>query len=89
MRSVFRICYQPVFEGQDPETAPKAEEAVYECVGVLAESLEEAIRKVREEKENVNLEWAEEYLEELEIESTLCEKVIILKAEHVSTIDIE
>ena len=88
MPSVYRICYQPVFEGQDEEVMPKPEEGVIECAGVMADSLEEAMRKVREEYEGVNLEWAEEVLEELGAESTKCIKLIIIEAKHLCTIDL-
>ncbi len=90
MASVYRICFQPVFEGQEEEMMPKAEDALIECVGVMAESLEEAIRKARDENEGTVLEWAKEIAEEMGLSgSPRCEKCIIIKAEHVCTIDIE
>jgi len=89
MLSAYRVCFQPVLEGQDEETIEKPEEGLVQCVGVLAESFEHAIRKVRDEYEGTVLEWAKDYVEDEGAESARCEKCIILKAEHLCSIDIQ
>jgi hypothetical protein len=98
MKSVWRVCYVPVFEGQDRDEvagnqlAP-LEDSPYFCVGVVAESIVDAIEKVQEEAPGTDLSkflpGASDDGEKWKEKSYIVEEVIIVGAELASSIHLE
>jgi hypothetical protein len=87
MPSVFRVFFQPVFDGQTDDEIPKAEDADPQLVGVSADSLEEAIDLVKNKFIGEELEDTSDKEERWKGNKTI-ERIIFLSVEHVSTIDI-
>lgn len=95
MKSTWRVCYVPVFEGEDRSEILgnqlfPLEDSHFFCVGVVAESITEAIEKAQEEIPGTDLS---KYLagisddsEKWKERSYVVEDVIVVGAELASTI---
>jgi hypothetical protein len=91
MNAVWKVCFIPVFEGQDANDIKRLEDNDYLCLGVQADTLELAIKMLKKKVEGEDIS---EYIDSDESEnwkqeSEICEKAIIVGASFVSSIDVE
>jgi hypothetical protein len=98
MKFVWRVCYVPVFEGQEKEEIVSnelnpVEDLPYFAVGVVAESIEDAIEKVEEEWPGKDLSKffpdSDDDGEKWKKKSYIIEEVIVVGVELASSVHLE
>jgi len=91
IKHVYRICFHPIFEEAEVPVT-HLDEIPYECVGVIASSLESAIEKVKQNYVGQELDgWIDDSEQEewKGKSSRIVDDVIILSGEYVSSIDVD
>jgi hypothetical protein len=81
----FRVVYTPLLEGQE-ESCDNDDPML--TIGVLASSPEEAIQKVRQDKEQQTIELTDDQVRNMGQEVAFCEKLVIHDVERMIKIDI-
>jgi hypothetical protein len=91
LESTWKVCFIPLFE-EDNVGDIRIDDADFLCLGVSAEKMEDAIAKLRDQMINEDLS---EYIGEEEGEewkggsSNICKDIIVVAAQHLSTVDIK
>ena len=89
---LWRVCFIPVFDGEDAKDVGRLEDADYLCLGVVADTAEQAIKNLKNKVQGMDLtEYIgdDEEEEKWKPESFVCEKAIVVAVSFASTIDVE
>ena len=86
MANVYSVCYIPV--GEDSEVDGRYEENEYMQIGVIADSAEQAIKKVKDNTIGEVIKWPDSEDSKEKWKEEICGRIVILCVEHVITIDI-